>query len=48
MATASQMIKEAYSLVGQPYLWGGNGETLEESYANMLTEKVKVNQQQMI
>ena len=30
MATASQMIKEAYALVGQPYLWGGNGETLEE------------------
>lgn len=30
MATANQMIKEAYALVGQPYLWGGNGETLED------------------
>ena len=35
MATASQMIKEAYSLVGQPYLWGGNGETLEEIIINI-------------
>ena len=30
MATVSQMVKEAYALVGQPYLWGGNGETLED------------------
>lgn len=30
MATVNQMIKYAYSLVGQPYLWGGNGETIED------------------
>ena len=30
MATANDMIKKAYELVGQPYLWGGNGETLED------------------
>ena len=30
MATVNQMIETACTLVGQPYLWGGNGETLED------------------
>lgn len=28
MATPNELIKEAYKMIGQPYCWGGNGETV--------------------
>ena len=39
MITASKFVSEAYGLIGQPYLWGGNGETLADIVSDYATKK---------
>ena len=37
MATPNELIKEAYKMIGQPYCWGGNGETVGSLIRNHAT-----------